>query len=117
MNKIRNKNNIKQISSPNYQDIPQIDVIVDEILLKNKDRLDKIRLEEIDVEKFSLKNKKGDTFYYLRKKSNKKRRNAIDSKKLSKIIISEARANLGKILLRFYIKQRKIVKTIGNFQF
>ena len=115
MNKIRNENNIKQISSPSYQDISQIDVIVDEILLKNKDRLDKIRLEEIDVEKFSLKNKKVDTFYYLRKKSNKKRRNAIDSKKLSKIIISEARANLGEDPLEVLYKTKENSKNHRKF--
>ena len=117
MNKIRNKNNIKQISSPNYHKISQIEFIVDEILLKNKDRLDKIQSKEIDVEKFSLKNKKGDIFYYLRKKSHKKRKNAIDSKELSKIIISEARANLGKDPLEIEYKINIPSKNFGKIRF
>jgi len=89
------KPNTKEKSSSDaYTDISKIEEMVDKIILKNKEKVDKLRSEQIDVERFSIKNKKGDTLYYLRKKSDKKSDDK-DTDILSEEIISEARENLG----------------------
>jgi len=96
LNKDRNETNNEKNSSILLQNSFKIEEIVDKILLKNKDKLNKVQLKEIDIEKFSLKNKKGDSFYYLKKKSNKEIDNILNKDTLSKKIISKARINLGK---------------------
>jgi len=45
-----------------------IDEIIDQVIQKNKEKLDKLHKNLFEGEHFSLKNKKGDVLYYLRKK-------------------------------------------------
>jgi len=63
-----NKQYIKKPSLKNIN-INDIDEEIDIILLKNKWKTKKYNKKELDLEKISLKNKKGNTIYYLRKKS------------------------------------------------
>jgi len=73
LTKVKDKTkNEKKSSSTLYDDISKIDELVDRIILENKEKLDKIHREEIDIEKFSLKNKRRNTLYYLKRKSSKK---------------------------------------------
>jgi len=112
LNKERDKTDAKKKSpSTLYGEISKIDEIVDRVILKNKEKLDRIRSKEINIEKFSLKNKEGNVLYYLKRKSSKKTKDDTDSEKkrksskktkddtdseiLSEKIISEARENLG----------------------
>jgi len=70
---ILSKVKTKEKSSSNiYSNVKEIEKMVDRIITKNREKLSKIQSEQIDVERFSLKNKKGETLYYLRKKSDKK---------------------------------------------
>ncbi len=55
----------------NYKEI-DIHKIIDEVIEKNKGKIEKLHQENINIDHFSLKNKKGDTLYYLRKKSEEK---------------------------------------------
>jgi len=101
LNKDRDKANTKKnSSSTNYDDIFKIEEMIDKILLKNKDKLERIQSKEIDVENFSLKNKTGNTLYYLRKKTGKKNKDSTDSEVLNEKIISEARVDFGEDSLR-----------------
>jgi len=72
-----------------YKDISEIDRKVDRILLENKNKLNNVELEELDVKKFSPKNKDGKTIYYIREKSKKNTEDDKDSKILSEEIISD----------------------------
>ena len=68
--------------STKHDDIFNIEVILNNIILKNKEKLEKIRLKEMNIEKFSLKNKEGNTVYYLRKKTNKKKQSNMEHNSL-----------------------------------
>lgn len=86
-----NKVDNKKSSFPTirYKDISEIDRKVDRILLENKNKLNDVELEELDVKKFSPKNKDGKTIYYIREKSKKNTEDDKDSKILSEEIISD----------------------------
>jgi len=63
-NKVGNKS---FFSSTKYKGISEIERKVDRILLENKDKLDKVNLRSFDAEKFSLKDKDGESVYFFRR--------------------------------------------------
>ena len=72
-NKEKNKTiHGKKSNATLFEEVTKVDEIVDRIIEKNKEKLNKIHSEKLDIEKFSLKNKKGDTIYYMKKKSDDK---------------------------------------------
>ena len=64
---------INQKNSNAFSDTNKIEKIIDEILLKNKEKLDRIQEEklEFNINRFSIKNKHGDTIFYIKKSSKK----------------------------------------------
>ncbi len=84
--------NIEKPFSNKKVDISEIEKKADNIL-KNRKKLEKTDSEKINVEDFSIKNKQGDSVFYV-KASSKKKTNQ-DHEELSDKIISEARDNLG----------------------
>ena len=75
-----NKNSTKKANSKKVN-LSTIEEKVDKIISKNKEKLDKLESKEIDIEKFSLKNKGKNTVFYLRKKHRTKTVDTIDSNK------------------------------------
>ncbi|KYK23289.1 hypothetical protein AYK21_02785 [Thermoplasmatales archaeon SG8-52-2] len=57
-----------------------IEDIVDKVILRNKEKLNNLHLNNLDFEKFSLKNKEKNTIYYLKKKNKTKSEDSKDSK-------------------------------------
>ena len=91
------KNSSEEYNNSEFS-IDEINSIIDKIILKNKEKLEKNHSgesQDFNIENFSLKNKKGDTLYYLKKKSNKDSEDKDETKVLSKKIIKKARDNLG----------------------
>jgi flagellar protein FlaI len=83
---------IKKNKKTDYKDIYEIEKIVDEIIFKNKKKLERPGLNSIDQDKFNPKNTKNKTIFYFKKNKNKK---DDISKRFSVEIISRARKNLG----------------------
>ena len=94
----------KKSTSNVYDDVVKIEAMVDRIITKNKEKMSKTQPRQLDVERFSLKNKKGDTLYYLRKKSDKK--SDENSEILSDKIISEENSPLDSKCLQLSIQTR-----------
>jgi flagellar protein FlaI len=94
LNNFQNKKNEKSKPSSNlYNDISKINEIVDKIIEKPKQKLDKETLKEFDFEKISIRNKKGDFLYYLRKKPDKKNKE-VDTGLSNANIISDIKTNI-----------------------
>ncbi|KYK29390.1 hypothetical protein AYK20_05420 [Thermoplasmatales archaeon SG8-52-1] len=93
------KNSKKKFPSNKHTNLVRIEDIVDEIIQKNKEKLRQLNTQEINIEEFSLKNKKQDALYYIKKKSNKKEKNnnlKLKNKKLnskSKKVIDNKKYN------------------------
>ena len=70
---MRMQDRINQKNSNAFSDTDKIEKIVDEIILKNKEKLDKIQEKELEfnIDRFSIKNKHGDTMFYIKKSSKK----------------------------------------------
>ena len=78
---MQNKKNSKnKLPSNKHTNIIKIEDIIDKIIQDNKEKLNLLNSEEIDIEEFSLKNKKRDALYYIKKKSNKKPKKNNNSK-------------------------------------
>jgi len=91
----KNKTKAKKGFSEKEKTLLDVNYVIDNILAKHKEKIDELHAKEVDMKKFSLKNKKGKTIYYLRKTSKKKSDEDSNSEILSKQIISDARSNLG----------------------
>ena len=110
-NKVNQKSKTKKVSGFNkYNNLSEVEKLVDEIIIKNKEKLEKYRNEDIDTNRFSLKNKNKDYLFYL-KKINKK----TSEKKLSSKIISQARENLGEEPLSEE-EVKRLEQEIDNFK-
>ena len=88
IDEIINKNSFSKES----YDISLIEQKIDEILLKNKDKVNGNMVSASDIEKISLKSRDGKKIYYLKKKKCEK------GEIFSEKIIDEAKTNLGKRL-------------------
>ena len=78
---MQNKKNSKnKLPSNKHTNIIKIEDIIDKIIQDNKEKLNLLNSQEIDIEEFSLKNKKRDALYYIKKKSNKKPKKNNNSK-------------------------------------
>ena len=92
MKKGRDANNKKNSFSKRHEDISEIEKKVDRLLLGNKEKLNRVTSNEIDIEKFSLTKNDKKKIYYVKKKKTGANENY---DKLSEKIISDARDNLG----------------------
>jgi len=93
--KVSKKNKSKKNTSNNqHSDINEIEKMIDKIILKNKNKIDELHAKEseINVDRLSIKNKHGDTLFYLKKRSKK---DPGETEVLSGEIIEKARSNLG----------------------
>jgi len=109
----KNKDNKKDIknSSSKYLNFCNIDEKVDRILLENKEKLYKLSKKAFNLEKISLKNKKGNSIYFLRKR-HKDDENTNSSNIFRNKINSEAKKNLGKKLNETKIKKEDFIDNI-----
>jgi len=105
-----NENDIKN-SSSKITYICNIDEKVDRILLENKEKLDKLSKKEFNIENISLKNKKGNAIYYLRKK-HKDDENTNSLNILVNKIISEDKKNPCKKLNENKINKDEFIDNI-----
>jgi hypothetical protein len=87
------KENVENSDSEKNNGFSAVEKIIDKILTENKEKLDKLRSKEIDVGRFSLKNKQGNAIYYLKKKSNKVE-DEIDEVLSNKKSVPDSQANL-----------------------
>ncbi|MCJ7570295.1 MAG: type II/IV secretion system ATPase subunit, partial [Candidatus Thermoplasmatota archaeon] len=81
----------KKNKKTNYNDISKIEKLVDEIILKNKGKLEQTVLNSIDSKKFPPGNTKEKSIFYFKENKNNKQDT---SHKLSTELISKARKNL-----------------------
>ncbi len=75
-----------------YENISEVEKLVDEIILKNKEKLQQTYFNSITSEKLTTKNIKNNGVFYIKKDEKNKHDK---SEKLSGEIISQARENLG----------------------
>ncbi len=79
------KNKLKE-----HKNIAEVERLVDQIITKNREKLDEAYKKEIQSNRFSINNKINSSFYLKKNKEKKKSHKGISNK-----IISQARANLG----------------------
>jgi len=101
---------VNQKNSNAFSDTNKIEKIIDEIILKNKEKLNKIQEKEfeLNIDRFSIKNKNGDTIFYIRKSSMKK---TDDIKVSSGELLEKANVNPGEEALP---KEKKIKEKIKS---
>ncbi|KYK23224.1 hypothetical protein AYK24_07750 [Thermoplasmatales archaeon SG8-52-4] len=93
---MQNKKNIKnKFPSNKHTNLIKIEDIVDKIIQNNKEKLDLLNSKEINIEDFSLKNKKRDALYYIKKKTNKKSKKN-NTKKLEENLKSKPKSDINK---------------------
>jgi type IV secretory pathway ATPase VirB11/archaellum biosynthesis ATPase len=91
-----------------YNNVCEVERLVDEIILKNKEKLEKTYLNSINSDGISPKNIKNNGFFYIKKDEKNKHNKQED---LSNTIISQARDNLGEKPL-----EKKYEKKIPKLQ-
>ena len=88
-----NKNKKEEEKATNHQyNTSEIEQIIDEIIVKNKEKLDKIYEKEIDTIKLAFRDRGDNTIFFLRKKTDKK---PVNIEEIHGEIIAEAKNKLG----------------------
>ncbi|RLF52067.1 MAG: hypothetical protein DRN24_03880, partial [Thermoplasmata archaeon] len=104
-----NKNKKEEEKATNHQyNTSEIEQIIDEIIVKNKEKLDKIYEKEIDTIKLAFRDRRDNTIFYLRKKTDKK---PVNIKEIHKEIIAEAKNKLGETASKSKTEKDKTAET------